>query len=236
MAGLARERLVLVHGSATTAAESWAAQAPLADRYELLAPDRPGFPDGPPGGRVDFDEHGVWLREVLRPGDHVVGHSYGGIVALLAAAELPGLASLTVIEPPCFAVAAGDPVVDAYVERVGELWAHGPDDPRAFLAAFLSAVGFRPRLPDPLPPRLEAAARVLRAERPPTEASIPLGRLRLTPFPKLVVSGAHHDAYDVVCDMLERELPAERAVVPGSGHACQLAPGFNERLLAFLGS
>lgn len=234
MVGHTRERLVLVHGSATTAAESWSAQVPLEARYDLLAPDRPGFPGGPPGGRVDFDEHAVWLRDVVRPGDHVVGHSYGGVVALLAAAERPDLGSLTVIEPPCFAVAPGDPDVAAYVDAVDDLWTSGPADPRRFLEAFLGAVGFRPRLPDPLPPELEATARVLRSERPPTEATIPLDRLRLTPFPKLVVSGAHHPAYDAVCDVLEGELPAERAVVPGAGHACQLAPGFNERLLAFL--
>lgn len=235
MSGLERERLVLIHGSATTAAESWAAQAPLAARYELLAPDRPGFPGGPPGGAIDFEQHALWLRDVLRPGDHVVGHSYGGVVSLLAAAGLPELGSLTVIEPPCFAVAAGDPAVDAYAEAVDELWAGGPPEPRAFLAAFLGMVGFRPRLPEPLPPALEATARALRTERPPTEASIPLARLRLTPFPKLVVSGAHSQVYDTVCDVLERELPARRAVVAGAGHACQLAPGFNERLLAFLG-
>ena len=72
------------------------------------------------------------------------------------------------------------------------------------------------------------------AERPPDEARIPLARLRALPFPKLVVSGGHHAAFDAVCDVLERELEAERAALPGAGHAAQRAPGFNERLVAFL--
>jgi pimeloyl-ACP methyl ester carboxylesterase len=72
------------------------------------------------------------------------------------------------------------------------------------------------------------------AERGPWEAEIPLGALRALPFPKLVVSGAHHAAFDAICDVLERELRAERAVVPGAGHAVQRAPGFNDVLADFL--
>ena len=74
----------------------------------------------------------------------------------------------------------------------------------------------------------------LLAERGPWEAELPLARLRNLGFPKLVVSGAHHPAFDAVCDVLERELGAERAVFPGAGHSVQRAPGFNERLMDFL--
>ena len=58
--------------------------------------------------------------------------------------------------------------------------------------------------------------------------------LRAQPFPKLVVSGAHHAAFDAICDALERDLGAERAVLPGAGHAVQRAPGFNDVLADFL--
>jgi pimeloyl-ACP methyl ester carboxylesterase len=71
-------------------------------------------------------------------------------------------------------------------------------------------------------------------ERPPHEAEIPLARLRALPFPKLVVTGAHNPALDAVADVLERELPAKRAVLPGAGHNVQRAPGYNETLAAFL--
>ena len=71
-------------------------------------------------------------------------------------------------------------------------------------------------------------------ERGPWEASIPLATLAAAGFPKLVVSGAHHAAFDAICDALERELPAERLVLPGFGHTVQLHPEFNAALVDFV--
>ena len=50
-------------------------------------------------------------------------------------------------------------------------------------------------------------ARTLMVERYPSEAEIPLDALAATPFPKLVVTGAHSAAFDAVCDVLEERLP-----------------------------
>ena len=225
---------MLVHGSVGNGAATWSAQLPLGERYELDVPDRPGFPPGPPVERVDFEADANWLGERLRPGDHLCGHSYGGVVCLLAAARYPELGSLTVIEPPATRVAAGDPAADAFAAGAIELWRDGPREPEAFLRAFLRAVGSAWQPPSPLPADVERGARILMAERGPWEAEIPLDELRALPFPKLVVSGGHHPAFDAICDALERELAAERVVVAGAGHAAQRAPGFNEALVAFL--
>ena len=65
-------------------------------------------------------------------------------------------------------------------------------------------------------------------------AQRPLADLRAAPFPKLVVSGAHHPAFDAICDVLQRKLPAERAVLPGFGHVVQLHPEFNGLLAGFV--
>jgi pimeloyl-ACP methyl ester carboxylesterase len=227
-------RLVLVHGSVSNGAMTWGRQRELASRWELVVLDRPGFPPGPPVERVDFEEDAGWLAARLEPGDHLCGHSYGGVVSLLAAARFPALRSLTVIEPPATRVALGDPDADAFAAGALELWRDGPREPEAFLRAFLRAVGSPFDPPSPLPPGLEQAARALMAERGPWEAVIPVAELRALPFPKLVVSGAHHPAFDAVCDALERDLGAERAVCPGAGHAVQAAPGFNDVLAAFL--
>jgi pimeloyl-ACP methyl ester carboxylesterase len=227
-------RLVLVHGSVTNGAATWGGQRELADRFDLVVLDRPGFPGGPPAERVDFEADARWLAPFLRPGDHLCGHSYGGVVCLLAAAHFPELGSLTVIEPPATRVARGDPAADALAAGAVELWRRGPSEPEAFLRVFLGAVGSAWTPPSPLPPPLEQGTRALMAERGPWEAEIPLGALRALPFPKLVVSGAHHAAFDAICDVLERELRAERAVVPGAGHAVQRAPGFNDVLADFL--
>jgi pimeloyl-ACP methyl ester carboxylesterase len=227
-------RLVLVHGSVTNGAMTWGAQRALADRWQLVVLDRPGFPPGPPVERVDFEQDAAWLAAQLTPGDHLCGHSYGGVVSLLAAARFPDLGSLTAIEPPATRAARGDPAADAFAAGAIELWGRGPREPEAFLRTFLAAVGSAFEPPSPLPPELEQGARALMGERGPWEAEIPVAELRALPFPRLVVSGAHHPAFDAICDALERDLGAERAVVPGAGHAAQRAPGFNEALAGFL--
>jgi pimeloyl-ACP methyl ester carboxylesterase len=228
------DRLVLVHGSVTNGAMTWGAQRELADRWELVVLDRPGFPPGPSVERVDFESDASWLAELLQPGDHLCGHSYGGVVALLAGAGAPALGSLTVIEPPATSVARGTPAADEFAGRAERLWAEGPNDPEAFLRIFLQAVGSAWEPPSPLPPPLAQGAEALRAERGPWEAVVPLKELCATAFPKLVVSGAHHAAFDAICDALERELAAERAILPGAGHSVQAAPGFNAALTGFL--
>jgi pimeloyl-ACP methyl ester carboxylesterase len=230
------ERLVLVHGSVVGGRASWGAQRPLADRYELVVVERPGFPPHPPVDRVDFEFDAALVSGLLRKGDHLVGHSYGGVITLLAAAYRPdALASLTVIEPPAIGVAPDNPDVADFGSRGRELFASAADgDPEALLREFLSAVGSPFDPPSPLTPELAQGAQALMVERGPWEAEIPLDTLAAAPFPKLVVSGAHHAASDAICDVLERELGAERVVLPGYGHVVQLHPEFNDRLADFV--
>jgi pimeloyl-ACP methyl ester carboxylesterase len=172
------------------------------------------------------------LAAVLEAGDRLVGHSYGGVVALLAAEGAP-LRSLTVLEPPCFGVALDVPVVKRLVDDLKPLW---PTDlaPEEFLRRFVETIGAEFKAPTPLPPEIEASVRALMVERAPWEAVIPFSVLKAAPFPKLVVSGAHSEAFDAVCDALEAGLEAERAVVEGAGHSIPRAPGFNDVLLDFL--
>ena len=68
---------------------TWAAQRPLAERFELVVPNRRGFPPGPEVERVDFEDEAAWLGQFVEPGTHLVGHSYGGVIALFAAALYP---------------------------------------------------------------------------------------------------------------------------------------------------
>jgi pimeloyl-ACP methyl ester carboxylesterase len=230
------ERLVLVHGSVVGGRPTWKGQLPLGERFELLIVDRPGFPPNPPADRVDFEQDADLVAGLLRPGDHVVGHSYGGVISLLASALQPGLVrSLTVIEPPATRIALEVPAVAAFAAGGAEIYASGrTDDPETFLRRFLTAVGSSLDPPSPLPPELEQGARALVVERGPWEAEIPLEALAAAPFPKLVVSGAHHPAFDAICDTLERELDAERVVLAGYGHTVQRHPQFNAALAAFV--
>jgi pimeloyl-ACP methyl ester carboxylesterase len=229
-----RPRVVFVHGSVVNGDVTWAAQRPLGERFDIVIPNRRGFPPGPDVEQVDYEDEAVWLDRFLTPGTHLVGHSYGGVISLLAGARRPELLrSLTVIEPPCLRVARGNPIVDAYEARSELLW-RDTDDPAAFLRAFLSGVG-APVPPGELSPALLQGARTLIVERHPWQAEIPLDALAAAPFPKLVVSGAHSEPFDIVCDVLEQRLGAERAVLPGAGHSVQrLGAPFNSLLAAFI--
>ena len=230
------ERIVLVHGSVVGGRATWREQRrSIADAAELVVLERPGFAPGPVED-VDFDRHADWVVERLEQGDHLVGHSYGGVVALLAAArQRGGLASLTVIEPPCTSVALHDPAVAAFARGGAELYARGRDlEPETFLRTFLEAVGSDWEPPSPLPPELEQGVQALIRERGPWEAEIPVDRLAALGLAILVVSGAHHPAYEAICDALERGLHAERVVIPGHGHNPQLSPAFTAALLDFV--
>ncbi|MGH3065333.1 MAG: alpha/beta fold hydrolase, partial [Gaiellaceae bacterium] len=137
------QRLVLVHGSVVGGRSTWGEQVPLGERYELLIVDRPGFPPNPLVDRVDFESDADLVAGLLRPGDHLVGHSYGGVISLLAAALRPDLVrSLTVIEPPATRVALDNPAVASFAARGVEVYATAQtDDPETFLRRFLAAVG-----------------------------------------------------------------------------------------------
>ncbi len=159
------------------------------------------------------------------------------MISLVAAARYADrLRSLTVIEPPAFGLARGNPAADAFIDGGIELWARGPREPDAFLREFMKTVG-SPMPPGELSPALLQGARTLMVERAPWEAQPPLEELATAPFPKLVVSGAHSAAFDAVCDVLVERLDAQRAVLPGAGHSVQrLGEPFNELLAAFVES
>ena len=175
---MAQPRILLVHGSVANGDLTWAAQRPLGDRFELVVPNRRGFPPNPDVSHVDFEDEAVWLDPLVEPGTHLVGHSYGGVISLFAAARYAGrLRSLTVIEPPALGIAQGNAAADDFVARAAALWENGPREPEPFLRAFLETVGSGQQVPGPLPPELLQGARTLMVERYPWEARPPLDEL-----------------------------------------------------------
>jgi pimeloyl-ACP methyl ester carboxylesterase len=230
-------RVVLVHGSVGGGWSTWWAQRPLAERFTLVVPDRPGTPPNPPVEYVDFEEQAPLVAELLEDGAHLVGHSYGGVISLYAAALRPGAVhSLTLIEPPAFGLARGHPAVDRLVEELAALWGQaGSMEPAVFLSEFSSRIIGR-RIPATmeLPPDVEQGVRTLMVERLPSEADPPLEELARAPFPKLVVTGGHNAAFDAVAAVLVQRLGGECAELRGAAHNAQQAPGFNELLTAFL--
>jgi pimeloyl-ACP methyl ester carboxylesterase len=237
------ERAVLVHGSFGWGEETWREQRPLAERYKLLLVDRRGFGASPADGRVDFERDADDVLEVLADGAHLVGHSYGGVVSLLAAARRPeAVRSLAVIEPPAFGLARGNDAVEKLIRHVGEA-AAATQDPSEYRAAFLRGFGF-PAQALPLEGENLAAARASMTERPPWEAEIPLDELARANLRVLLVQGdwcpapasaraLAGAAFAAVCGVLNEKLHAERALFPAAHNPQKLGSIFNERLQAF---
>ena len=229
--------VVLVHGSIVGAERTWRAQRPLGEHWALIAPNRPGYGDSPPLARSDFELEAPLIAELLGDGAHLVGQSYGGVIALLCAAQRPeAVRSLTVCEPGALRIARANPDVAAAIETGNELFRRRHElAPDALLRAFRANTGSTRATPTRLPDWLARGMALLMSERPSWEADIPLAELARTGFPKLVVSGGHSAVFDAVCDVLEQSLGAERAVIGGRGHTIPAAGApFNARLHAFL--
>jgi pimeloyl-ACP methyl ester carboxylesterase len=234
------EPVVLVHGSIVGARATWMRQLPLAERWSLMLVDRPGFGANPHlEGHVDYELDGALVAELLSQlrGAHVIGHSYGGLVTMVAAATAARFVqSLTLIEPPAFVLVADDPIVSPYIDGFKTLWRDPPETSAEFLRQFLALVGTN-ELPDPLPIELLRGAELLVDERHVWDAEVPSEVLRSAAFPKLVVSGGHEPAFEVLCDALQVELGSERATVAGAGHSVQrTGEPFNQLVEEFLRS
>jgi pimeloyl-ACP methyl ester carboxylesterase len=111
-------RVVMVHGGAQGTSSAghlnYRDQEVLGSAgWHLIVPDRPGHGASPDPGRPDDAEaDGAWVAELLGDEAHLVGHSFGGLVALAAAAKRPqAVRSLTLIEPALLKVATGAPAV-----------------------------------------------------------------------------------------------------------------------------
>jgi pimeloyl-ACP methyl ester carboxylesterase len=229
--------VVLVHGSVVGPTRTWRHQEPLAANWTLIMPYRPGFGASPPLARGDFESEAPLIAELLGDGAHLVGHSYGAVIALYAAALRPECVfSLTVSEPGCMRVAAGDPRVDAQIAH-GELLYRRASElaPLEFLRWFRGGVGSTNETPDQLTGELLAGARLLMRERPAWEADPPLQQLSEAAFPTLVISGGHSPVFEAVCDTVASRLGARRAVIEGRGHnITATGEPYNDCLHAFL--
>jgi pimeloyl-ACP methyl ester carboxylesterase len=185
--------VVCIHSSASSSAQWRPLMDRVAGRYRALAVDLYGSgksPEWPAGRPLSLADEVALLGSVLvAAGErfHLVGHSYGGAVALAAALAAPDrVASLVLFEPVLFSVLiAEDPTHPAAREitavRDDTVAALERGDPRASGARFVDywmGGGTWAAMPEPRREALAIAMSAVRAEwdaafREPT----PLSRL-----------------------------------------------------------
>lgn len=230
------ERIVLLHGSnVADPGRTWGEQRDLSARYQLVIPDRRGHGESPDYVGHGFEVGVADVLELLGDGAHLAGVSYGAIVAMLAAARRPDLVkSLTLIEPPAFHLAPDHPAVQALMERLLPVY-RDAGTPEEFMRGFAAAFGGQFPENFQLPPANRRAVATAMTEPAPWEADLDLATLKACPFPKLVLSGGWHDAFEAVADCLAPAIGAAREIITGEGHGVQqTGKPFNDRFAALL--
>lgn len=98
--------MILLHSSGMSGRQWASLIAAGAERWRFVVPDLLGSGQteawrGPGAGAMGADRELVDALIEAEPGAHLVGHSYGGTLALLAAATAPGaIRSVAAFEPP----------------------------------------------------------------------------------------------------------------------------------------
>jgi pimeloyl-ACP methyl ester carboxylesterase len=136
--------VVVLPGAMNPGAAWLAVAAQLADRYTVLLVDRRNYPPSGPGPSPSSFEietaHVLAMARVAGEPVHLLGHSYGGVLALYTAAAHPdAVRTLLLYEPP---VLAGGPHVAEVLQRYRELLAAG--EPAEAVGLFLRDVAHVP--------------------------------------------------------------------------------------------
>ena len=114
-----KQPVVLLHCSGSSSAQWRALMAQLDGHYQVAAPELIGYGATAPwsGGEFSLAREAAEVRSLigrLQQPVHLVGHSYGGGVALHIARTRPELVrSLTLIEPSAFHLLRGGDATDA---------------------------------------------------------------------------------------------------------------------------
>lgn len=237
-------RVVMVHGSAQGSTvggdKHFARQQRLGEQgWQLLLPDRPGHGRSPTPGRPDDAEaDGAWVAELLADGAHLIGHSFGGAVALAAAARRPGVVhSLTVIEPAMQTLATHSPHVRRLILSMIAIQIFSLSD-----ASRARKISRLLGIPDEIRGRsdnaeLSAVGRSLRKLKVPARTDIEreLAVIRDAGIPLMVVTGNWNPAFEATGDAVAALGAGRRVIVQSPHHFPQsISEEFNELLAAFM--
>lgn len=251
-------RVVVIHGGVQGGLgggpSTFAGQEALAQRgWQLELPDRPGFGSSPTRGPEDMAEDAVWIADMLGDGAFLIGHSWGGAEALLAAARRPdAVRALVLVEPALQPLLFGspqigaDPALRASAEQFGGviMAAKTPADYALGFGRVLGTAESGSTTAGTAMAGLQAdpaaAARfgcsLLQARMaPPPVLRAAAERIAAAGIPTLVITGGWSPFFDAVGEVAAELTHGRHVVVQSPNHFVQLsaADGFNAAVDAF---
>ncbi len=251
-------RVVLIHGGVQGRlgggpATFLSQQAWGGDGWRVELADRPGFGQSPSRGPDDMERDAVWIADMLGDDAHLVGHSWGGAEALLAAALRPeAVRSLVLVEPALAAIAEADPSLrDSPAVKAGAVMRArmlmAAQTPAEYGMMFAKMLGTAADNAD------EATASASLGADPAEAAAMGCALLqaRMAPFdelqraietvmragvPVLIVTGGWNQGFDAAAEVLAKLTHGRHVVVRSPNHFVQLAnaPDFNQEVGAFM--
>jgi pimeloyl-ACP methyl ester carboxylesterase len=223
--------VVMVHGSAQGSQIGgdlhFSHQRQLGEHgWQVIVPDRPGHGRSlDPGRPDDAPADGALVADLIaRTPDgsaHLVGHSFGGCVALAAAAQHPErVRSLTIIEPAMAALAADLPVVRGFIFQIVKVLFLS-FSATARIQRFVKLVNIPPEIRMKLPNK-----KLLQQQ---------LAAVKQAGIPVLVVSGGWSPAFEAISDRVAQVVGGRRRVIASPHHfPQQVSDEFNQTLAAFM--
>ena len=256
--GSAGPAVLIVHGGVQGGLgggpKTFARQEALTQKgWKVEVVDRPGFGQSPSRGVDDMERDSRWIADELGDGANLIGHSWGGGEALLAAARRPeAVRSLVLVEPALQSLLMGDPVMAQPGIRtdagrfMGLLMAAG--SPADYGLAFAQSLGAS----NSGGTGTNAAAAALKADpqratglgcallqarmASPVALKQAAETLAKASVPVLVVTGGWSPFFDAVGDVAARLTGGRHIIVHSPNHFVQLssADEFNTVVDAFM--
>ena len=230
---------------------SFVRQKPISQAgFQLVLPDRPGFGQSPSRGPDNMENESVWIAGMFGNGVNLIGHSWGGADALLAAARQPGkVRSLILIEPAMTQLIPADPELmknpvlhQAVAERAQ--WLVSAKTPADFLRSFAATVSGSGKTPPALaavvadPTKATAAGCALLEGKVATAAETRAAAAIVAQagIPVLVVTGGWSPARDMEGDIIAKLTHGRHVLVRSPSHFVQAAnpTDFNKVALDFM--
>jgi pimeloyl-ACP methyl ester carboxylesterase len=224
--------MVCIHSSASSSGQWRMLMEALSGRLRVVAMDLYGYGRSPawPGEReLRLEDEIALIAPILESAGqfHLVGHSYGGLVALKLALSYPArVASLTLYEPTCFFLLTNDDSARREIEAVRDEtnWLVDASEYEAaaqHFVAYWTGSGAWPKLPEAARLTIINSMGKIRFEWATAfDPSFPIDQISALKMPVLLLTGSRSTiAARGVQRMLQTLLPgAEVVEFSGLGH------------------